>query len=343
MKVSVIFLVVFIAYASSLPVGEEEDVPRTYYPEEDDPWRQRYIIVRDDNGQYHIEDLWADPGESRATISDLTFYLYTQNNQNSPNIIPANNFNAISNSQFQASRRNVFVSHGWNNHFNSPVNQVIRAAVLRNNNVNLFVIDWSRPANQFYTTARNAVPVMGRLVGEFINRMMSTFNLRPANFDLVGHSLGAHLVGVAGKNIQGLANSIVGLDPAGPLYTVANTAERIHHADGDHVQIIHTNSGLLGFGSSIGDVDYHPNGGRSQPGCGLDLVGTCAHSRAYDFYGESVLSSNFFSRSCGAHNDYTAGRCNNNHRSFMGTLNVDKSARGDHRLVTNSNSPFARG
>lgn len=293
-------------------------------PEEDNPWRQRYIVIQDDNGQYHIEDLWRDPGPNRASIADLTFFLFTQNNPENPNIIPANNFDALSNSQFQASRPNFFISHGWNNNMNSPVNLVIRRAVLSRHNVNLFVIDWSRPANQFYTTARNAVPVIGRLVGDFINRMMITFNLRTTDFSLVGHSLGAHLVGIAGKQVLGLVNSIVGLDPAGPLYTVANRDNRIDAGDGDHVQIVHTNGGLLGFGSSIGDADYYPNGGSSQPGCGIDLIGTCAHSRAYDLFGESVRTANFFARSCGRHQDYTAGACGNNHRAFMGEFVVDR-------------------
>lgn len=254
----------------------------------------------------------------------MTLFLYTQNNRENPNTIPATNFNAIQNSQFQPSRRNFFIVHGWNGNRNSGVNTQIRRALLDRFDLNVFVVDWSGPANQFYTTARNAVPVIGRLLGNFIEQMIIAFNLRPADFNLAGHSLGAHLIGVAGAQVNGLVASLVGLDPAGPLYTVGNIDNRIDPTDGDYVQIIHTNAGFLGFGSSIGDADYYPNGGRSQPGCGLDLIGTCAHSRVVDLFAESISSSNFFARSCGAHNDYTAGRCSSNRRTFMGELNIDR-------------------
>lgn len=282
------------------------------------------MVLQDDNGQYHIEDLWRDPGPNRATIRDLTLYLFTPNNPANPNIISAENFNAIHSSQFDSSRVNVFIAHGWNSNFNSNINHAIRIAILNRHNANVFVVDWSGPANQFYTSAMSAVPVMGNFLGDFINTMMSTFGLTPSNFILTGHSLGAHLVGCAGARVNGLVTSIVGLDPAGPLFTVGNINNRIDPTDGDHVQIIHTNSGLLGFSSSIGDADFRPNGGSSQPGCGLDLVGTCAHSRAWEFFAESIATGNFLARRCGSQGDYTSGNCNNNHQAFMGELIVDR-------------------
>ncbi|GJQ68239.1 hypothetical protein Trydic_g10769 [Trypoxylus dichotomus] len=333
MKSTLIFVAV-VACAYALPVSEEEavlpdpNIPRTVFPEEDNPWRQRYIVMEDSEGHYHIEDLWRNPGETRANINDLTLFLFTRNNPTSANTIPANNFNAILSSQFSPARISIFVAHGWNSNVNSGLNAAIRNAVLNRFDANVFIVDWSGPANQFYTTAMSAVPIIGGLLGNFINQIMISFNLTPASFRLVGHSLGAHLVGVAGKQINGLADSIVGLDPAGPLYSVGNTANRIAVGDGDFVQIIHTNGGLLGFGTAIGDADFYPNGGSSQPGCGLDLIGTCAHSRAHEFFAESVATSNFWARNCGTQQAYTSGACNGNHRAFMGEFVVDKRIRG---------------
>lgn len=85
------------------------------------------------------------------------------------------------------------------------------------------------------------------------------------------------------------------------------------------VSVIHTNGGLLGFGESMGHADYWPNGGKSQAGCGLDLVGSCAHSRAYYYYAESLSSGvRFLSTKCSSYSDFNGGKCSFNDLSFMG-------------------------
>ena len=48
---------------------------------------------------------------------------------------------------------------------------------------------------------------------------------------LVGHSLGAHVVGFLGKKVQalglGMVGRITGLDPAKPFFELATSADRI--------------------------------------------------------------------------------------------------------------------
>lgn len=73
----------------------------------------------------------------------------------------------------------------------------------------------------------------------------------------------------------------------------------------------------------MGHADYYPNGGKSQPGCGLDLAGSCAHSRAYSYYAESLNSEKFVSTKGGSYNDFTKGNCKTNSASSMGIFNVD--------------------
>lgn len=117
---------------------------------------------------------------------------------------------------------------------------------------------------------------------------------------------------------------IIGLDPAGPFFSVNNTNNRLDPTDARFVSVIHTNGGLLGFGLSIGHTDYWPNGGQSQPGCGLDLTGSCAHSRAYAYYAESLTGSiRFVSTKCSSYSDYTRGRCLFGDRSYMGKFRSD--------------------
>ncbi|XP_022902379.2 phospholipase A1 VesT1.02-like [Onthophagus taurus] len=340
-----LILVAFVASAFAVPALEMfEDTERYYDPEEENPYRIRYIYQEAENGSLQLVDLFeVDEAAPRATINDVTFHLFTQRNPNQAQIVPGNNFNALANTNFNPSLPIKFIIHGWNNNAGSQVNSAIRPAILNNNNVNVFVVDWSRPANQMYTTARSAVPVVGGFVGDFINRIRSTHNVPLNRIQLVGHSLGAHVAGCAGARVNGLVHSIVGLDPAGPLFTVGNIDNRIDPTDAAFVQIIHTNHGLLGFGTSSGHADYRPNGGRSQPGCGIDLAGSCAHSRAHAFFAESVRTGRFISWRCDSMNDLNNNRCTGNHRSFMGQFEVDRTARGDYFLATNNNAPFARG
>lgn len=77
---------------------------------------------------------------------------------------------------------------------------------------------------------------------------------------VVGHSLGAHIAGMAGKklieNQRVRIGAIIGLDPAGVLFDVNETNYRLADTDADYVQVIHTDIDdgrlALGIGQPIG-------------------------------------------------------------------------------------------
>lgn len=73
----------------------------------------------------------------------------------------------------------------------------------------------------------------------------------------------------------------------------------------------------------MGHADYYPNGGRTQPGCGVDVAGSCAHSRAYAYYAESLNSDKFVATKCDSFNSFTKGSCKTNPTSSMGMFMVD--------------------
>ncbi|CAG2101626.1 unnamed protein product, partial [Medioppia subpectinata] len=118
-------------------------------------------------------------------------------------------------------------------------------------------------------------------------------------FWLIGHSLGGHTMGYAGKRLKNpRVARITALDPAGVGFHFKNTALRLDHSDAQIVDVIHTDAALSyteGFGTAdtLGHFDFYPNGGSWQPGCavsdsvtnklssitsGEDI--TCSHSRA---------------------------------------------------------------
>ena len=146
------------------------------------------------------------------------------------------------------------------------------------------------------------------------------------NVILHGHSLGAHIVGAAGRALGGAAFTIVGEDPALPLFSLEDTDARLDTTDARYVQIIHTNGANLGFRSSIGHVDFHPNGGGiDQPGCGLDIIGGCAHGRAPAYHQESMTSNDFVSTLCSSYDEFKGGVCNGNPTTVLRTFTPDRT------------------
>lgn len=129
-----------------------------------------------------------------------------------------------------------------------------------------------------------------------------------------------HLIS-AGKNVQnGKIRKIVALDPAAPLFNYNNPDERVAVGDAEIVESIHTNAGTLGFSHPIGDASFYPNGGRSQPGCGWDLTGACAHARSYYFLAESIKSDKAFrTYQCESFDQIRRGKCSiHNSRVALG-------------------------
>lgn len=67
------------------------------------------------------------------------------------------------------------------------------------------------------------------------------------------------MAGIAGKLVRrGRFNTIIGLDPAGPLFSVNTPAERLAVGDADYVEAIHTNGGAFGsgIGAPIANADF---------------------------------------------------------------------------------------
>ncbi|CAH1236366.1 unnamed protein product [Diabrotica balteata] len=277
--------------------------------------------------------------------TDLAYHFYCTRHPTKSIKVEIGTISRLKNTNFSAEKETLFIVHGWKCNNVSQINREITAAILKNHDINVIVVDWSKMAGKNYISAKRAVTRVGLYVAGFITELKANFGLRLEKVKFVGHSLGAHICGNAGAALGGKVDRIVGLDPAGPLFTVKNTANRLDRTDAKFVQVIHTNGGTLGFGEAIGHADYFPNGGESQPGCGWDLVGTCSHSRAYAYYSES-LQHNFLARRCTDIKQYKKGNCKKidvNDFSVMGRFTVDYNARGSYYLLTNSKPPYARG
>ncbi|CAB0012251.1 unnamed protein product, partial [Nesidiocoris tenuis] len=76
------------------------------------------------------------------------------------------------------------------------------ADLLKFDDVNVIGLDWSHfTKSLLYTWVVSEVPNVGQFVGEMANYLVS-LGLSTSNVHLVGHSLGAHVSGFAGKRMQ---------------------------------------------------------------------------------------------------------------------------------------------
>ncbi|XP_050314500.1 pancreatic lipase-related protein 2-like [Anthonomus grandis grandis] len=306
----------------------------------------RYMVIEIEEGVFEVEDLETSVADITltATDDDVTFYVYTPENTSGAIVKASEIPNIVKQTGFNLARSTIFVVHGWKNSVESAVNDRVKVAALANrNNINVVVIDWSPIATKNYISAQGSVLAVGNFVGDFLIALNSQLNYSWDSMTLVGHSLGAHVSGNAGARTGGKVGTIVGLDPAGPLFTKKNINNRLDPTDGAYVHCIHTNTAILGTSYKTGHVNFYPNGGSSQPGCGLDVAGSCAHSRAYEYYAESLNSNNFSAYLCDSYSNYKKGTCSSNTACKLGWYPVAKSTSGDYYLYTNSKSPFAQG
>jgi pancreatic triacylglycerol lipase len=117
-----------------------------------------------------------------------------------------------------------FVIHGWNNNGGSEVNTVIRTAFINRGEFNVITVDWGAGANTAnYITARNRVNEVGPVVASFIDFLNLSGGMSFNALSVIGHSLGGHAAGITGKRTsRGRVQSIIGMDAAGPLFSVCH-------------------------------------------------------------------------------------------------------------------------
>ncbi|XP_043258056.1 pancreatic triacylglycerol lipase-like [Colletes gigas] len=272
----------------------------------------------------------------------VIFYLYTRSTVNNPDVLVVNDVERLKKSQFSISRPTKFIIHGWLGSRQSRPLIGLRDALLQNGDFNVILVDWGLMARSPYRIASTCVVGVAKQVTSMID-FLETQGMDVSPLMLIGHSLGAHVVGLAARHAKTKPKFVIGLDPALPYFSIANTENRIARGDGHYVLILHTNSGVLGFDLPLGDADFYFNGGTVQRGCEVDPTSACSHFRATLFYAEALNSANgFWGTKCDNYNNYRAGRCTEP-KVLMGGIEPDTSITGVYYLDTTAVSPYALG
>ncbi|XP_055303181.1 pancreatic lipase-related protein 2-like [Sitodiplosis mosellana] len=278
---------------------------------------------------------------------DVIFELYTLKNKDTPQILSIDNITSITKSNFNKNVPTRFVIHGYLE-YNGKLKRIINDAYLSKAkfDANLIAVNWEKFSQTFnYIAARSKVNSIGIHVAAMIDYMVKNHLASINDISLIGFSLGAHIAGIAGKNVKsGKLPKIIGLDPAAPLFSLDKPTERLNRGDAKFVEVIHTNGAFLGIENPIGTVDFYPNTGLKQPGCSNDLLGRCSHWRAVEYFVESIYSPiQFYAYPCSSFDDMKKRNCKG-HGLKMGGKPGNKNAEASiYYLTTNSESIFARG
>ncbi|KAJ2938931.1 hypothetical protein O0L34_g17742 [Tuta absoluta] len=283
--------------------------------------------------QYGKEDL---PDLNKMTLNFITLaYSIIYNIEHAARSIPESK-------DFNPNQTLYIFAHGFIDDPTSSTFGHVRKALFSKGKSNVIALDGSKFINWLYLRSTTYVRFMGERLGEVLASMVDN-GVDPADVHIIGHSLGAHIAGFAGKTFTRLTGKhvgrISGLDPAGPCYGRIDEDLRLHKSDAGYVDAMHTDGEVLGLLEPVGHVDYYPNQGVQQPGC---LMTTCSHSRAWLLFTESVINEKAFPAvKCDSWKDFTTGSCENE-ISYMG-FPSELGTTGKFYLQTDGEEPFSIG
>ncbi|KAF5296257.1 hypothetical protein FQA39_LY12594 [Lamprigera yunnana] len=234
-------------------------------------------------------------------MSDITFYLYTQENPEET-ILKETNLILV-----PSDKKLVFLIHGWVSYKSSWGMQVVKDAFIKYTNHTVVIVDWRKFSLKLYSTAVCKLPKIAKQVVQFLMLIENDRAIKPTDVHVIGHSLGGQMSGLIGQhylNQTGVKlDRLTGLDPAGPLFVDEPRYKRIDSTDAVFVDIIHTNGGGLGYFGNCGTADFYMNCGFVQPNCYIpnllnkknrsladlaSLAVACSHLRAFDYFAESI-------------------------------------------------------
>ncbi|GBN03287.1 Endothelial lipase [Araneus ventricosus] len=197
------------------------------------------------------------------------------NSANSAPLLPANNNNSIqyllytpehpkevcyfepdesNNCVYNPSNKFKILIHGYTVQL-LPGNffEQIKDTLLEYNKYNVIIVNWTKYNGEPYTAAVAKAYLVGVNIGKMINFLVKK-GVNPSDIHIIGHSLGAHVAGVAGKQVSNLGR-VTGLDPAGPLFSKLVKYNRLTDTSAELVDVIHTSNYLTGRSKDIFKMD----------------------------------------------------------------------------------------
>ncbi|KAL0831353.1 hypothetical protein ABMA28_002181 [Loxostege sticticalis] len=267
-------------------------------------------------------------------------------------------------SWYNASRTTVMFAHGFTGHPKGPAITAVINSYLEQGKSNVVLFNWEEMAASIYSNmissylnwaAPNAKK-LGYMFSETLQNMSAAgFELNKTH--LVGHSLGAHIFGIAGNTLltKGIQLPwITGLDPASYGFENKPASSRLNPGSAGFVSVIHSDPSGYACRKSLGTVDFFPNykpGTVTQPGCSnkshpmFSKEDLCNHNRCWELLIDSMKYPGTI-----------LGSYAKNYRRWKNASQEEKEATvielgiyqeepvpGDYYLITSAQSPFGLG
>ncbi|XP_066549705.1 pancreatic triacylglycerol lipase [Amia ocellicauda] len=259
------------------------------------------------------------------------FLLFTRKNPNNYQELTWNNVDTFLASNYKGNKTTRIITHGFIDKGDENWLLDMCKLMLKIEDINCICVDWKRGGRTLYTQSAQNIRIIGAQMADMIESFQSIYGQKPADFHVIGHSLGAHSAGEVGRRIKGLGR-ITGLDPAEPYFQGTPILVRLDPSDAVFVDVIHTDALPMipyvgmGMAQAVGHLDFYPNGGEHMPGCDknvisqiIDLDGiwegtrdfvACNHLRSYKYYLDSILNPGGFSGySCSNGEQFESGKC----------------------------------
>ncbi|XP_071953378.1 pancreatic triacylglycerol lipase-like [Antedon mediterranea] len=250
------------------------------------------------------------------------FILHTRQNYKNESL-SANDKASIFNSKFDPAKQTKFIIHGFMESSEEEYVSLMSLSLLGEGDYNVVTVDWGNggEGNALdYSSAVGKVVLVGESIIDLIKTLKTEREMSLSDVHLIGFALGAHCAGYVGKefrqekkkgNLPSIGR-ITGLDP--DEYNYAGDEEVplsaiIGRTDAKLVDIIHTETTILGREISVGHLDFYVNHQEGQISCPqitvktvLDVEGyevednlfSCDHKRAAYYFIASIVAERYF-------------------------------------------------
>lgn len=151
-------------------------------------------------------------------------------------------------------------------------------------NSTIMVVEWGFRGLSCYGYIQITLCLMSKIAELFAYLLHECVAIE--KLDLIGHSMGAQIVGyisqLLSQHLNGRrVNRVIGLDPAGPGFQTGLRCHGIQSGYTMNSMVFHTNPCQLGtcdFNHGDINVLVNPNHGYCQPNCTCFLNPSCSHS-----------------------------------------------------------------
>ncbi|XP_068632649.1 lipase member H-B-like [Battus philenor] len=293
----------------------------------------------------------------------LRFYYGTMANYTEFYIHEAHRI--FSETWYNSSRNTVIFAYGYTGRPNGPAVTAVITAYIQEGKSNVALLNWQKLASMalpgFATSYMSWAAPNARKLGVRFAAVLA--NMSAAGLDLnkthlIGHSLGAHIFGIAGNTMSqnGIQPTcIIGLDPSRIGFENKPPEMRLNADSGGQVVVIHTDTNKYGAKGPMGKVDFWPNyrhpGPATQPGCEhrlaptFSLLDLCDHNRSWELLIDAIARPGSL---IGSHaKNYRRWKNYSEAERRAVTSSIEKCDKnilpGNYFLITNAEVPYGRG